>query len=186
MAFVKGQKPPKAKKGAKKAASKRKPLPVFKPPEDFKACFVRVMLRTDKDGILGDCKALRYKGRPGTDSEKVLPMASFDARTQIRLAMRIAGKNFIASEKKRLPPNSTAVLLIRVGTKAATGGLTTSIKEVAFAEGKGAKPKTMKNKKSPIYRALRKCNRLLPGAFTTLQPFPATKEYKELLEAAQG
>lgn len=178
--FKKGEKPP-TKGGKAKKKKARKPLPVFKPPEDFKAAFIEVKLRIGKDGVLEDCSARRYAGRTDTDNVKVLPMQLYDVRTMLRIGMRLAGPNFIRNEGKRLPGNSVAVMLIRVGTKSDTGGLVTRVRDIKFQEGRDGKMKTL-NRKSPIFRALRKANRLLPGAFTMMKPFPSKAEYKALTE----
>jgi hypothetical protein len=182
--FKKGEKHPVAKKGAVKKRV-HKPLPVFKPPEDFRSAYIRVILKTDKDGILGNCRCIYYKGRPGTASEKSLPMSSFDPDTQMRVAMRLAGANFIRSEPRRLPPNSQAMLLVRVGVKTTTGGLSTAVREIKFKEGKAGKTKTLA-RKNPLFRALRKANRILPGAFTSIQLFPSNKEYTALTKKPEG
>lgn len=180
--FQKGQKPPVKGKAKKKKA--RKPLPVFKPPEDFKAAFIEVKLRIGKDGIIEDCTARRYAGRTDTDNVKVLPMQLYDMRTMLRIGMRLAGANFIRNEGKRLPGNSTAVMLIRVGTNSKTDGLVTRVREIKFQEGRDGKMRTL-NRKNPIFRALRKANRVLPGAFTTMKPFPTKAEYRALTEPAE-
>lgn len=182
--FKKGQKPPVAKKGNKKVVKRAKAkVYVFKPSlgEDFKPFFVEAKLGFGKDGLLRDVRSVRVKGRPDSESAKRVPMEILDPKTANRVATRFAGPLFIRQDAKRIPPLSLATVVMRVGIKSATGGLMVSIREIRLRAGKEGKLKLLP-KKHAYYRAIRKANRFLPGAFTEAVAFPTNKELKALLE----
>lgn len=173
------------KGGAKKAKSKRKPLAVFKAPEDFKPFFAKVGVRVDKDGIISDVQMIRVKGNPSNESAKTVDMGLLDPFTLRRFTARYAGAAFIKSDKKRLPGNSTAQMVLRVSANRETGALKCSCKDIRFKEGKDGKAKLL-DKKDARYRALRKPMRLIPGAFTKVTPFPSAADLKALLKAQEA
>lgn len=181
--FKKGVKHPVAKKGVKKPVKRAKAkVYVFKPSigEEFRPFFVEVKMGFGKDGLLRDVRSVRVKGRPDTESAKRIPMEVLDPKTAVRLATRLAGPMFIRQDAKRIPPFSMAAAVLRVGLSSRTEGLAVSFKEIKLRAGKEGKFKLLP-KKSPYYRAIRKANRYLPGAFSEAVAFPTNKELKELL-----
>jgi hypothetical protein len=184
--FKKGVKHPVAKKGAKKTVHRAKAkVFVFKPSigEDFKPFFIEAKMGFGKDGLLRDVRSTRVKGRPDTDSAKRIPQEILDPKTASRFATRLAGPMFIRKEANRIPPFSYATAVLRVGLKVATGGIAVSFKSIKLRAGKEGKLKLLL-KKNPYYRAIRKANKFLPGAFTEAVAFPTNKELKVLLEGA--
>jgi hypothetical protein len=167
--------------GPSKPKAKKKPLPVFKAPDEFKPFFAKVMLKIAKDGIIDDVQMIRIKGSPTNENAKTVDMSLLDPDTLRRFAARYCAVAFIKSDKKRLPGNSIAQLLLRIGYKKDSGQLTTSCKSIKFKEGKDGKAK-MLDKKDPKYRALRKPMRLIPGAFTKVGQFPSAADLKALLK----
>lgn len=180
----KGGFPAKKIGGPSKPKSKKKPLPTFKAPEDFKPFFARVTIRIAKDGIIDDIGMTRIKGSPTNEKAKTVDMALLDPDTLRRFTARYAGAAFIKSDKKRLAGVSIAQMLLRVGSKKDTGALTTACKSIKFKEGKDGKPKLL-DKKDPRYRALRKPMRTLPGAFTKVTAFPSAADLKALLKEVE-
>lgn len=174
--------PPKKEGGAKKAKSKRKPLPTFKAPEDFKPFYARVSVKIAKDGIIDDVQMIRIKGSPTNENAKTVDVGAWDQDTLRRFAVRYAGAAFIKSDKKRVSGPSAAQMLLRVGVNKETNALKCNIKDIKFKDGKDGKAK-MLDKKNPVYRALRKPARLLPGAFTKCKAFPSAADLKALNKA---
>lgn len=163
----------KSKKKAKKAGV------VFKAPDSVKSFFMNVQARVDKDGIIGDMKATRIKGTPGSDSSKTVDMALHDPNTLLRFTARYCGKAFVGNESKRLPGNSVASMLMRVSINSSDKSIKCSFKEIKFKEGKDGKLKKL-DKKDAKYRTLRKPARFLASAFTKVKDFPSNAELKEL------
>jgi hypothetical protein len=176
--------PPK-KAGGAKTKSKKKPLPVFKAPDEFKAFFAKVNVKIAKDGIIEDVQVIRIKGSPTNENAKTVDMGLWDTDTLRRFAIRYAGAAFIKSDKKRLAGPSMAQLLMRVGANKETSALKVSFKNIKFKAGKEGKAKLL-DKKDPIYRALRKPARLVPGAFTKVKPFPSAADLKALLKSQEA
>jgi hypothetical protein len=177
--------PPKKGDGKSKPKSKKKPLPVFKAPDEFKAFFAKVNVKIAKDGIIDDVQVTRIKGSPTNENAKTVDMGLWDPETLRRFAIRYCGAAFIKSDKKRIAGPSMASMLMRVGAKKDTGALSVRFKDIKFKAGKDAKIK-MLDKKDPIYRALRKPARLVPGAFTKVKPFPSAADLKALLKSQEG
>lgn len=167
-----------------KAKTKRKPIPVFKAPEEFKPFFLKALVQIDKDGIITDMKATRIKGSPTNPNAKTVDMGLHDPDTLRRIAVRFAGPAFIRSDAKRLPGKSAAQLLMRVGANRETGAIRVGIKEIRFKAFDAKKP-VLLDKKDPRYRALRKPVRLMPAAFTKTKPFPTAADLKALLKSVE-
>jgi hypothetical protein len=157
------------KGGKAKAKSKRKPLPLFKAPEDFKPAFFTVMMRVEKDGLLGSgIRMTRFQGRydPEADEKKKFDVAAYDMKTVIGVQARFAAVTFINNAEKRIAPGVYQVLL-RVNRKSADGSLSVLFKGMGIME-KNKKGRVVLNdmdKTDPVYRRFRKAARLLPAAF---------------------
>lgn len=174
--------PPKKTDGKSKPKAKKKPLPTFKAPADFKAFFAKVNVKIAKDGIIDDVQVIRIKGSPTNENAKTVDLGLWDSETLRRFAIRYAGAAFIKSDKKRIAGPSGAQLLMRVGANKETGALKVSFKNIKFKLKDDKKPKLL-DKKDPIYRALRKPARLVPGAFTKVKEFPSAADLKALLKS---
>jgi len=185
--MTKKSKDKEVKKGKKKAKAvpKKARVParkfIYKPvDENFKPFFIDAFMTLGKDGVVRDIKATRIKGRPDSDTAKKVDLNLLDPKTFMRFVGRLAAGTYIHSQKRRLPAFSAAKIMLRVGLQSKTGGIRVGVKEIKFREGKEGKVKTLA-KKNPYYRALRKCTKIVPGAFTESVPFPSNKELKALL-----
>jgi len=89
----------------KRTATKRKPIPTYKAPADFKAHSLLVQFRTEKDGLIGaDIKATRYQGRFDFDADdkKKSDLASYDPQTLAGLAARLGAVTFKPNAERRM------------------------------------------------------------------------------------
>lgn len=183
-----------AKRGAGTTARKRKPLPQFKAPADFKPHFLLVQMRTEADGLVGaNLDAVRYQGRFDRDADdrKKFVMSTYDSATLIGIAARIGGVTYKATNDKklpalpkqrdgvkgsnRLPAKTQFQILLRVGRRSADNTLTTSVKTiwqvVVSTETKKSRLVELQ-KTDPAYRMIRKASRFLPAAFANVQMPP--------------
>lgn len=172
----------KAAGGKKKAKSKKKGLPVFKAPEEFKPFFARAIVKIGKDGLVSDVKLTRIKGSPTNENAKTVDFGLHDPDTLRKFGVRYAGAAFVRNDAKRLPASSMISFLVRVGMKKDTGALSVAFKEFKLREADSKKSKEL-DKKDPIYRLARKPVRWMPAAFTTVKPFPSAAELKALLKS---
>lgn len=179
--------PAKKEGGPARTAPKRKPLPTYKAPADFKPHFLLISVLTEKDGLLASSiKAIRYQGRFDREVEdkKKFDMSNYDPVTLIGIQARLAAVTYKTNAEKkfpempsarkdlkgahRLPASAGFQILVRVGKKAADQSLTTSVKQI-WQQLKS--PKTGRvglkelEKTDPAYRAIRKVSRLMPAAF---------------------
>jgi hypothetical protein len=165
------------KVGAK--SKKKKVAIIFKAPETFKPFFARVVVKIAKDGLFSDMKVTRIQGSPKNENAKTVDMAAHDPDTLRKMAARYGGAAFVTNVDKRLPANSMISFQMRVGKKSDSGALTTAFKEFKF-KGKDDKKAKVLDKSDPIYRRARKPVRFMPGAFTTIFPFPTNAELKAM------
>jgi hypothetical protein len=168
-----------APKGKKAAAKKKKVIPIFKAPEEFKPFFAKVAVRIAKDGLFSDIKVVRIKGSPTNENAKTVDLNAYDPETVRKMAARYGGAAFVTNADKRLPANSMISFLMRVGMKKDTGALTTAFKDFKI-KGKDDKKAKLLDKKDPIYRRARKPVRFMPAAFVNVKPFPSAAELKAL------
>ncbi len=195
------KKAPVARKGfpARKpgtVARKRKPLPQFKAPADFKPHFLLVTVKTEADGLFGaQLDAVRYQGRfdRAADERKKATMSEYDSATLIALAARLGGVTYKATNDKkydanpkaregvkgahRLPAKTTFQILMRVGRRTADNTLTVTVKQiwqgVVIVKAGAKKAKLVELLKTdPAYRMIRKSSRFLPAAFANVQMPP--------------
>jgi hypothetical protein len=156
-------------KGGK--AKKKKAIPAWKAPEDFKPFFLEVLVKTDKDGLLANIiKATRYQGRydPQAPDKKKFDMASYDMPTTLGLLSRLSMTTYVTNVTKRLPANTQYKILLRITKKSKDGTLGAAFKEISVgkkSEKTGRVKAVALDKKDPQYRLFRKSNRILPGAF---------------------
>lgn len=180
------------KKGG--AAKKKKALPTWQAPADFKPHFLLVQFKTEKDGLIAtNVKATRYQGRFDREAEdkKKFNLGSYDPVTLMGIAARLAAVTYKASNEKkmpilpkervalkgsnRLPANTTFQVLMRIGRKKEGNILTGGIKEIwqAVTSEKSGRAKLVSlDKKDPAYRQIRKVRAFLPAAFVAVQMPP--------------
>ncbi|TXH12229.1 MAG: hypothetical protein E6R03_13245 [Hyphomicrobiaceae bacterium] len=198
-----------ARKAGAAPARKRKPLPTYKAPADFKPHFLLVQVTTEADGLIASkVKAVRYVGRFDRDVEdkKKFDMAGYDMQTVVGIASRLGGVTYKATNEKkfplspaervgfkgaaRLPAKATFQILIRVGRKAADNSLTAGVKQVwqAVTSAKTGRTGLKELEKTDVcYRAFRKASRFLPAAFSNVQmPPKRTRGWKPEAEDDEG
>lgn len=176
---------PAKKPGAKKPAAKKpvRKVITFKAPVDFKPAFVVLHFKTSADGLMSpQFRMERVRGKWDNPEAKRYDMMTYDAPTVTATMARLAGRLFAVNPDKRLSPSTTFAIVMRVNRKSADGTLSVLVK----AAGKMVKSvKTGKNrmawfadKKDPEYSKLRRCARMLPGAFTNFQLPPSGRQPK--------
>lgn len=156
------------KKSPKKAKAK---IPQWKAPADFKPHFLEVLVKTEKDGLLGSSiRAIRYTGRydPQAPDKKKADLGSYDPATLQGLLGRLSATTYFTNAAKRLPADTTFRLLLRINRKSADGTLSVAFKQIWMAVKNKTSGRTKAEeleKSDPKYRAFRKSNRILPAAF---------------------
>lgn len=163
----------KKKKPAKKAKKRKKFT--YAAPSDLKPFFIKILCRTGKDGLIQDVEAVRFKGRYDNPKAKSINLSEHDPKTLAAIAARLGGTSFVTNPDKRLPSKTVYVMICRVG-KNKDGDIRFGVKEIVQKTDSGKK--TLK-KKDPNYRRLRKCNRIMPGAFMKIGEFPKLKKQKK-------
>ena len=180
--------------GVRRKKVVRKPLPMWKAPEDFKPHFLEVVLRTDKDGLFStDIRATRYQGRydPNADDKKKADLGSYDQATLRGILARFSAATFKPTNDKkypaqvrgreaikgamRLPSNTSFKILLRVNRKAADSTLTVGIKAVwqAVKDARSGRLKAVElDTRDPVSRLLKRALRFLPAAFRDVQMPP--------------
>lgn len=154
-----------------KSSKKKKAIPTWKAPADFKPFFLEVLVKTDKDGLLANViKATRYQGRydPQAPDKKKFDLASYDLPTAMGLLSRLSMTTYVTNVTKRLPANTQYKILLRITKKSKDGTLSAAFKEISVgkqSEKTGRVKAVALDKKDPQYRLFRKSNRILPGAF---------------------
>jgi hypothetical protein len=153
-------------------------------PSDFEPHFVLVEYTTESDGLFaGDFVAIRHstaRFNPHlTDKDKVIDMLTYDVKTAIGIAARLSARTFKTDPTKRLDPNTTYIILIRVSKKAATGELTAVVKTVGHVIN-GVEFDL--DKDAPQARLIRSVGRFLPEAFKDVQAPPDFVQKSELVD----
>lgn len=183
-----------ARKPGSAPARKRKPLPIYKAPADFKPHFLLIQVQTEKDGLLGsNIGGIRYIGRfdRNADDKKKFNLKSYDIQTLIGIQARFSAVTYKANADKkmpasikergglkgamRLPANTLFQILLRVGKKTADQSLTSRVVSVFQAVDNpktGRKGLKELEKTDMAYRAFRKASRILPAAFKEVQMPP--------------
>lgn len=153
-------------------------------PGDFEPHFVLVEYKTESDGLFaGDFVAIRHStprfNQHLTDVTKVRDMLTYDIQTAIGIAARLSARTFKTDPTKRLDPNTTYIILIRVGKKAATGELTAVVKNVGHVVNG---EEFDLDKDAPQSRLIRSVGRFLPEAFKDVRNPPDVVQKSELVD----
>lgn len=204
----------KSGKAGKASAGKKKKKVLFKAPADFKPFFLEISARTEKDGLFGPAiKGVRYVGRydPNAEDKKKFDISAYDMPTLLGVASRLsaatyktnAEKRFPADIKernstekvdgkvklvhrtqKRLPPNTSFRIVMRVIKKKADDSLGVSIKSIeqGVENAKGRIKPVALDKKDPAYRAIRKAQNILASAFKGVLLPPKRGRVKKVKE----
>lgn len=161
--------------------------PVWTAPADFKPHLLEIVVKTDKDGLLGPAiRVTRYRGQITDDPRKKWDVAEYDTQTVMGILSRLSMTTFVTNQAKRLPANTRFCIIVRASmSRAKQNMLTCSFKEVSrVAKLKSGKVKVIPyDKKDPVYRKFRKAARILPSAFANcLMPPKKTRERKQAEE----
>ena len=161
--------------------------PVWTAPADFKPHLLEIVVKTDKDGLLGPAiRVTRYRGQITDDPRKKWDVAEYDTQTVMGILSRLSMTTFVTNQAKRLPANTRFRIIVRASmSRAKQNMLTCSFKEVSrVAKLKSGKVKVIPyDKKDPVYRKFRKAARILPSAFANcLMPPKKTRERKQAEE----
>jgi hypothetical protein len=153
-------------------------------PDDFEPHFVLVEYRTENDGLFaGDFVAYRHstaRFNPHlTDVSKVRDMMTYEKKTAVGIAARLSARTFKTDPTKRLDPNTTYIILIRVGKKAANGELTASVKSVGHVVNG---QEFDLDKDAPQARLIRSVARFLPEVFKEVRAVPDMVQRSELVD----
>lgn len=153
-------------------------------PDDFEPHFVLVEYRTENDGLFGGefiadrHSSFKFKGHL-EDKAKVRDMADYDLKTALGIAARLSARTFKTDVSKRLDPNTTYIILIRIGKKAATSELTAVVKNVGHVVGG---QEFDMDKDSYQARLIRGVGRFLPEVFKNVQNPPSIVRKSELVD----
>jgi hypothetical protein len=169
-------------KGGKKKKAKKNVM-VFKAPEGTKPFFIKTQIAYGKDGLFTDMKAVRIKGNAKNPDAKKVDLGLWDPDTLRKMAIRFAGASFVRNEAKRLPANTVANALFRVGVNREDQAIKVALKEVRVKNAAG-KVKTLE-KKDPMYRAHRKPVKFMAAAFTKIKDFPSAADLKALMKSQE-
>jgi hypothetical protein len=114
-----------------------------------------------------------------TDVSKVRDMMTYDKKTAVGIAARLSARTFKTDPTKRLDPNTTYIILIRVGKKAANGELTASVKSVGHVVNG---QEFDLDKDAPQARLIRSVARFLPEVFKEVRAVPDMVQRSELVD----
>jgi hypothetical protein len=106
-------------------------------------------------------------------------MLDYDVKTAIGIAARLSARTFKTDPTKRLDPNTTYIILIRVGKKSANGELTAVVKSVGHVVNG---EEFDLDKDAPQSRLIRSVGRFLPEAFKDVQTPPDFVQKSELVD----
>lgn len=187
--IVPGKKPvakagvPAKKPVAKKPAGNRPAKITFQAPSDFKPAFFEVEFATLADGLLNGAslKIQRVKGNWTNEDARRYDLATYDLATYTAVAARL-GSITAPNVLKRLPPETSFGLVIRVNRRSADGTLSVIIKGIkqgAISSKSGKmRWKWFEDKKDITYRKIRKITNSLAGAFVEVQLPPSGRQKK--------
>ena len=176
-------KKPVAKKAApaKKSTAAARPAPLrFDAPSDFKPYFCEVRFKTGEDALISPVgfKASRVKGRWDNQEAPRFDLKEYDVPTLLGIMSRLSAVTFAPNVLRRLPANTSFLLILRVNRRSADNSLAIIMKAAAMSNSAG-KLRWFKEKADPVYRRLRRSVRILPSAFVDTQLPPSRRRSKK-------
>lgn len=155
--------------GAKRTPAKRKP-PVkflFKAPEGLKSCFVMLGFSTAKDGfITPGATAELIRGKWDNENAPTYDLFEHDPTTATTLMSRFMMLTYAPNPIRRLAPNTSYEVLMRLGVGTKDGVMRVGVKIVWRGLTKSGDLQEIVDKKDPELRKLRRAGKFLPGSFT--------------------
>jgi len=163
---------PAARAAAKPAATK----PVWLAPADFKPAFFMFSFDTDDQALLTpeSLTGTRYRGRWDNEDAKTYDMRTYDFSTLIGFGARISAAIWAPNVLRRITPNASWQIVVRVNRRAANGSLSVRIIGVSIKR-EGKKLKWFEDKTDPDFRKIRRSARWLSAAFTDVQLPPSPR-----------
>lgn len=176
---------PAKKTGAALKTAARPPKLTFDAPADMKPAFFEFEFTTGADGLMipESVQMSRVKGKWDNADAPRYDMREYDAATLMAVATRIAAVTFAPNVAKRLPTDTAFLLIIRASKNSATNALNAAIRFGRHADTSQAKLKwkwfedPKQEVWGPIWRRLKRANRILPSAFVSVQ-LPPSKRRK--------
>lgn len=166
-------KKPVAKKGA---AAARPARPTWDAPADFKPAFFNFTFKTDSQALIipESVQGQRYKGRWDNENAKTFDLREYDLSTLIGFAARMSAAIWAPNVVRRVTPDASWRIVLRVSKRSADSSLAARIIGVAI-KTEGKKAKWFEDKTDPNFRKIRRAARWLPAAFTDVQLPPSTR-----------
>lgn len=173
-------KKPAAKKGA---AAARPARPTWDAPADFKPAFFNFTFKTDSQALIipESVQGQRYRGRWDNENAKTFELREYDISTLIGFAARMSAALWAPNIVRRVAPDASWRVVLRVSKRSANGSLAVRIIGVAI-KMEGKKARWFEDKADPDFRKIRRAARWLPAAFTDVQLPPSTRRTKKTEE----
>lgn len=166
----------------KKIAATKKKILMFKAPSDFRPAYFQVRFATQHDGLIHpNVKIERIRGQWDNPEAKRYDLSEYDTVTQQGILSRMQAAFYATNYTRRLPPREKFTIFFRVTKKSADDTLNVSVKAAAqYVEKNGKlKPQWFSDKADPTYRKIRRCARLMRGAFVEVQLPPSGRRPKK-------
>ena len=177
-----------AKKGvpAKKVPAKKagsapaRVKPKWMAPADFKPAFFNFTFQTDDQALIipESVNGLRYRGRWDNEEAKTFDLRDYDVSSLIGFVARMSAAIWAPNVLRRITPEATWRMVVRVTRRSVDGSLAVRIIGVAIKK-EGKKAKWIEDKTDMDLRKIRRAARWLPAAFTDVQLPPSTRRTKK-------
>ncbi len=178
-----------AKKGfpAKKAGSAQKAgaaparvKPKWMAPADFKPAFFNFTFQTDSQALIipESMQGLRYRGRWDNEEAKTFDLRDYDVSSLMGVASRLSAAIWAPNVLRRITPDASWRVVLRVTRRSVDGSLAARIIGVAIKK-EGKKARWIEDKTDTDLRKIRRAARWLPAAFTDVQLPPSTRRTKK-------
>lgn len=181
---------PAKKKFPAPASGKSKPRvaavkPTWPAPQDMTPGSYAFKLRSDRWGSIDPRTVTgeRIKGRWDNADALRFNMAEYDPTTLMGFAMAMSAVTFASNPAKRLPPSQAFLFIVRAFKIKNTGDIRARFIAIASKSKTDKKLVWYEDLKDPVYRKLRRANRILPSAFVDVQPAPSIRKKKKGADA---
>jgi hypothetical protein len=182
-----GKAAPAKKVPAKKSgATPVKVKPTWMAPADFKPAFFNFTFQTDSQALIvpESVQGTRYRGRWDNPEAKTFDMRDYDVSSLIGFASRMSAAIWAPNVVRRITPDASWRLVLRVAKRSTDGSLAARIIGVAIKK-EGKKARWIEDKTDVDLRKIRRAARWLPAAFTDVQLPPSTRRSSKKEEDAE-
>ena len=197
MATLKKPTAPAKKVAAKSAPAKKVPAkkagaaparvkPTWMAPADFKPAFFNFTFQTDSQALIvpESVQGMRYRGRWDNPEAKTFDLRDYDVSSLIGFASRLSAAIWAPNVVRRITPDASWRLVLRVAKRSTDGSLAARIIGVAIKK-EGKKARWIEDKTDVDLRKIRRAARWLPAAFTDVQLPPSTRRSSKKEEEAE-